>query len=564
MDRRRVCDACSVRRVKCDGQAPCAACLKSSIDCTRLRQRVKSGPKGVRKKTLERLKKVRRQNAEIPNPVSTNTPEDRRGEASHDGSEVTPITTNHSPYTIEGHFSPELNMDFVNLADDNQQPPLEVPQPSSWPFRISPVLLEPYLNIYYFKLFPVWPIVDKDILAARLQSTEPDAGAYMLASSVCAATMVQLQLSVFGPCSDVLDPNAMLTEIEDLRRTYDYRESPSIEFLATSFFMHVAYTNLGRLTTSTLLLREAVTLAYILDLHRPSHYDEVTPAERQSHLRMFWILFITERAHATQHDIPCVMTVDPDMPELDTLSQHAVLSPLTMLCRMFRSFCEGSSSSLTGGTLTSFNNELLRIPTMTEDHNELQKADLSVTQQWLRLMFWKLAINKVVMKANPTDDIRSVFFPISLAKDLLSDISTMSIDTLEAHGPGMELKLFEVTNSVADIITLNPAQSQHASLQLGPQDILVHLANIIGRSRGGNKTLLPLLQSRLSSIGLGSAIFPRITEVTYDSPDTNREKGSIESNEAIMTDPSLCDGQPSGVYSFEAVYDVSATEWWKA
>ncbi|KAG9694138.1 hypothetical protein KCU95_g5864, partial [Aureobasidium melanogenum] len=564
MDRRRVCDACSVRRVKCDGQAPCAACLKSSIDCTRLRQRVKSGPKGVRKKTLERLKKVRRQNAEIPNPVSTNTPEDRRGEASHDGSEVTPITTNHSPYTIEGHFSPELNMDFVNLADDNQQPPLEVPQPSSWPFRISPVLLEPYLNIYYFKLFPVWPIVDKDILAARLQSTEPDAGAYMLASSVCAATMVQLQLSVFGPCSDVLDPNAMLTEIEDLRRTYDYRESPSIEFLATSFFMHVAYTNLGRLTTSTLLLREAVTLAYILDLHRPSHYDEVTPAERQSHLRMFWILFITERAHATQHDIPCVMTVDPDMPELDTLSQHAVLSPLTMLCRMFRSFCEGSSSSLTGDTLTSFNNELLRIPTMTEDHNELQKADLSVTQQWLRLMFWKLAINKVVMKANPTDDIRSVFFPISLAKDLLSDISTMSIDTLEAHGPGMELKLFEVTNSVADIITLNPAQSQHASFQLGPQDILVHLANIIGRFRGGNKTLLPLLQSRLSSIGLGSAIFPRITEVTYDSPDTNREKGSIESNEAIMTDPSLCDGQPSGVYSFEAVYDVSATEWWKA
>lgn len=548
MDSRRVCDACSVRRVKCDGQAPCAACSRLSIECTRLRQRVKSGPKGVRKKTLERLKRIRSQNTENANPAPTNVPENRFDETRHDGPETTLTSTDHSSHTIEEFFSPDLDIDIAAASDDCHHALSGAPQTPSWPFRISSLLLEPYLDIYYYKLFPVWPIVDKDMLTARLHAAEPDANAYMLASSVCAATMVQLQLSVFDPSGHVLDPTFMLAEIEDLRRKYDYRESPSLEFLATSFFMHVAYTNLGRLTTSTLLLREAVTLAYILDLHRPSHYDEVTPAERQSHLRMFWILFITERAHATQHDIPCVMTVDAEMPELDVSSQPAVLSPLIMLCRMFRSFCEGSCSNLTTDSLTSFNNQLLRIPTMTENHNELQKADLSVTQQWLRLMFWKLAINKVVMTASSTDGIRSVFFPISLAKDLLSNISTMSIDTLEAHGPGMELKLFEVTNSVADIITLNPAQTQHSSLQLGPQDILFHLTDIIGKFRGGNKTLLPLLQSRLSNIGLGSAILPRITDVTYDSPDTNREKGSIDSNEAIMTDQSLCEGQSSSFY----------------
>lgn len=176
-------------------------------------------------------------------------------------------------------------------------------------------------------------------------------------------------------------------------------------------------------------------------------------------------------------------------------------------------------------------------------------------------MFWKLAINKVLMTSDSTEDIRSIFFPISLAKDLLANISTMSIDTLEAHGPGMELKLFEVTNSVADIITLDPAQTQHSSLLLGPQDILVHLTSIIGTFRGGNKTLLPLLQSRLSSIGLGSAILPRITDVTYDSPDTNREKGSIESNEAIMAEQSLCDGHTNGIYGPEVAYEMTSTEW---
>ena len=530
------------------------------MECTRLRQRVKSGPKGVRKKTLDRLKTVKGHNLERLQSEQTNAFVYRSDETGLSDLGATPTTDDHSSYTIEGLFSPELNINFSGITN-GQPPSSEAPQTSPWPFRINPVLLGPYLDIYHYKLFSVWPIVNKDLLVARLQATEPDVCAYMLACSVCAATMVQLQLSVFSPCGDVLEPIAMLTEIEDLRRQYDYRESPSMEILATSFFMHVAYTNLGRLTTSTLLLREAVTLAYILDLHRPSHYDEVTLNERQDHLRMFWILFITERAHATQHDIPCVMTVDPEMPELDVENQPSVLSPLIMLCRMFRSFCEGSSGSLTAESLTSFNHELMRIPISTQNHHDLQKADLSVTQQWLRLVFWKLAIDKVVMTANSTDDIRSVFFPISLAKDLLSNISTMSIDTLEAHGPGMEIKLFEVTNSVADIITLNPHQSQTSTLQLGPQDLLVHLTNIIGRFRGGNKTLLPLLQSRLSSIGLGASIQPRITEVTYDSPDTNRERSSVESNEAIMADQISQADQSSGFFGPEAMYDVSSSNW---
>lgn len=526
------------------------------MECTRLRQRGKSGPKGVRKKTLDRLREVRGQTTgRSESEESDGLEHHNNGIGLHELRD-TPATTDYSSYTLEGLFSADLEINLSRISEEDQLPAPNAQQTSAWSFRINPVHLEPYLNIYHYKLFPVWPIVNKEMLFAKLQAAEPDVCAYMLASSVCAATMVQLQLSAFGPCEDVLDPRTMLLEIEDLRRQYDYRESPSVDFLATSFFMHVAYTNLGRLTTSTLLLREAVTIAYILNLHRPSHYDEVTAIERENHLRMFWILFITERAHATQHDIPCVMTVDPDMPELDAETQPSVLSPLIMLCRMFRSFCEGSSASLTPESLTSFNNQLLRIPTMTENHHELQKADLSVTQQWIRLMFWKMAINKVVMSASSTDDIRSVFFPISLAKDLLSNISTLSIDSLEAHGVGMQLKLFEVTNSVADIITLNPQQAQTATLQFGPQDLLVHLTNIIGRFRGGDNTLLPLLQSRLSSIGLGAAILPRITDVTYDSPDTNREIGSIESNEAIMADHIVHDNPSGDFFGPEALYNV--------
>jgi len=538
MDRRRVCDACSVRRVKCDGKAPCGACTKSSVDCTRLRQRVKSGPKGVRKKTLERLKTVKRQNSGEASILGSRELEHHNNELGFDNIEESAAVAGSSAFSHVQQEIHESGFCFPDTPGSSQQPATVLPQILAWPFRMSLALLEPYLDIYHFKLYPVWPVANKDALLTRLHNLAPDVNAYMLASSICAATMLQLQLSVFNMDGDVLDPSVILSEVEDLRRVHDYRENPTLDHLSTSFFMHVAYIHLGRRTTSTLLLREAITIAYMLDLHRPSHYDEVSEPDRQGHLRMFWLLFITERAHATQYDIPCIMSIDLAMPELDTEKQPYVLSAFVMLCRMFRSFSDASSGArLTANDLTLFNNQLLRIPTLTEHHNDLQKADLSVTQQWLRLMFWKLAINKVIMTANTNDDIRSVFFPISLAKDLLTNISAMSIDTLEAHGPGMELKLFEVTNSVADMISLNPRQATSA-LEIGPQDILVHLANIIGRFRGGNKTLLPLLQSRLSGIGLESLIIPRITDVTYDSPDTNREKSSIDSNE-VLADHSL-------------------------
>ncbi|THW30325.1 hypothetical protein D6D25_05908 [Aureobasidium pullulans] len=433
MDRRRVCDACSVRRVKCDGQAPCGACTKSSVDCTRLRQRVKSGPKGVRKKTLERLKTVKRQNSGEASILRSRELEHHNNELSFDNIEESAATAGSSAYPDVQREIHESGFCFPDTPGSSQRPATDLPHMLVWPYRMSLALLKPYLDIYHFKLYPVWPVVNKDALLTRLHNLAPDVNAYMLASSICAATMLQLQLSVLNMDGDVLDPS---------------------------------------------------------------------------------------------------------MPELDTESQPYVLSAFIMLCRMFRSFSDASSGArLTADDLTLFNNQLLRIPTLTEHHNDLQKADLSVTQQWLRLMFWKLAINKVIMTANTNDDIRSVFFPISLAKDLLTNISAMSIDTLEAHGPGMELKLFEVTNSVADMISLNPRQTTSA-LEIGPQDILVHLATIIGRFRGGNKTLLPLLQSRLSGIGLDSLILPRITDVTYDSPDTNREKSSIDSNE-VLADHSL-------------------------
>lgn len=52
----RACDACAIRKVKCGSIRPCPHCITNNLDCTLLRQKKKSGPKNLHKKTLENIK----------------------------------------------------------------------------------------------------------------------------------------------------------------------------------------------------------------------------------------------------------------------------------------------------------------------------------------------------------------------------------------------------------------------------------------------------------------------------------------------------------------------------
>lgn len=91
------------------------------------------------------------------------------------------------------------------------------------------------------------------------------------------------------------DPSSIIQELEVLRQAQDYREHPSLDSLRGSFFLHVAYLHMKKQKTSTLTLRESISLAHMLDLHKPSHYDGLSDEEGNDHLRVLWLLFITER-----------------------------------------------------------------------------------------------------------------------------------------------------------------------------------------------------------------------------------------------------------------------------
>jgi hypothetical protein len=132
-------------------------------------------------------------------------------------------------------------------------------------------------------------------LIGRLNVVVPDIESYILASSVCIATILQLQLTATDPTGSVLQPNLIIQEIEALRQAQDYREYPTLDNIRASFFLHVAYLHMKKQRTSTLTLREAISMAHMLDLHKGSHYEGSPGDNTSEDLRVLWLLFITER-----------------------------------------------------------------------------------------------------------------------------------------------------------------------------------------------------------------------------------------------------------------------------
>lgn len=286
MAKTRACDACAVRKIKCDGNTPCRGCIAASISCTRLKIHNKSGPKGPRQTTKHAISEAqreykRRREASQPHSVPDAQP-------AQPVQPVQPVQYVQWP----NFLGPST---FSSPADSQLLPESLGTLVTSR--RIPLSSLRVYLDIYHHKLHPVWPVVRREELIARLHDPT-DLEAYALATSVCAATIAQLKLPVRRD-SDVeslsVDSSAMVLEAEQSRILVDYSEKPSLDILLSSYFLHVFYADTGRYHKSTLLLRESVTFAHILGLHLKAHYEDLNASDTQHHLRIVWLLFVTER-----------------------------------------------------------------------------------------------------------------------------------------------------------------------------------------------------------------------------------------------------------------------------
>lgn len=232
------CDGCALRRVKCDGNNPCWICIKHNQQCTFLKVRRRRGPKGPRKATKIKLEQFQ---AQLSSPGAN--------------------SLDHSPISLGDYFT--------------------------------------YLDIYKEALYTTWPIVSVDSLKARLSDCQVvDHESYALAAALSAATIMQLKLTR----SETTAEKAPVIEAEDFakdclwhRNQYNHQNAITVNSLLNSLFLHMYYANTGQMNAATFALRETITYADLLRLGDPTSLGTVCREGKELRLRVFWVLFVTER-----------------------------------------------------------------------------------------------------------------------------------------------------------------------------------------------------------------------------------------------------------------------------
>ena len=147
-------------------------------------------------------------------------------------------------------------------------------------------------------MFPVWPIVKVEDTVAALQRDEEgaDLETYALATAVAAATMAQLRLGEGPSTNSTVMAAEMEAECQRARSSFNYKHRVSLDNVRTSFFLHIYHEDQQTGGSESLLyLREAISMAQMMYLHRESSYASLSAEEQQLRRRILWLLFVTER-----------------------------------------------------------------------------------------------------------------------------------------------------------------------------------------------------------------------------------------------------------------------------
>ena len=93
-----------------------------------------------------------------------------------------------------------------------------------------------------------------------------------------------------------------------------------------------------------------------------------------------------------------------------------------------------------------------------------------------------------------------------------------------------ESKLFDVANSLADVMIIMPSMNHESHFGIGPRDLIHNLSVVLSGFRGGNPAVLNIMQEKLSTLGLAVGSPQKLLELS--SPEEEREEWHDRSNSA--------------------------------
>lgn len=133
------------------------------------------------------------------------------------------------------------------------------------------------------------------------------------------------------------------------------------------------------------------------------------------------------------------MRLDPELPPLETQDVQPGLVAFTDLCQLFQTFGRAMDSDMLLRTSDFFidTDQRLQEKQQLQSKTKVQQADFLITQQWMRIMVWKMSIFHIKLTVNADDENLSICFPERVAQIVLMYLNNLSRNIIEAHGIGM-------------------------------------------------------------------------------------------------------------------------------
>ncbi|KAK5996902.1 putative sucrose utilization SUC1-like protein [Cladobotryum mycophilum] len=433
---KRSCDCCVQRKTRCDNGKPCRKCMeaKPPLECTYTKPVLKRGPKTSKLTQRSNWRWLQqgdlsRQTSEAPSSLGSVA--DLLKEASCD-------------FGPSNHAKPQLL-------------PLSI--------------LEPVVEAYQSRMYPVWPLIDPPDLHARLRNLEtadePDLDAYTMLTAMCSATMAQLNLDSIDHLSSCIDSAYMEQECRKTRNLINYRQHPSMNGVLASFFLHVYHAKVDNRNAAMMYLQEAISIARLLRLDH-AHLDLCRASDERRNKEMprqrliYLFLWVSERGYGIQHDLPISTQETLMIPSSNSDEFDEYWKGFIELASLFAAFDSsfyripaqyyGSFPSSDRQRLVSVHGSLEKHIARSTNYDLVQRADYNITKHWMRTLLWQQAMSRGLLSSMSDDESMTFVFPSQIAKDLLTCITTNTTDDLVALGRDQLIKSFEIANTLADVV----------------------------------------------------------------------------------------------------------------
>ncbi|KAL8650120.1 MAG: hypothetical protein Q9210_004014 [Variospora velana] len=502
---KRACDACHRRKVRCNGQQACGNCSQAGLACTYDAIPQKKGPKGSRAKIISELRL-------------------REGQKQAD------------------HRRQESYFSYGSQTSSPSSP--------IWSGLLSQDLIDGCTEYYFQNMYPTMPILHQKQLWGLVAEMDSSTEAYCLLYSFCAFMLIQPGIETkAGQAIRALERSissntslgkTLLDGALRRRKAYDYIEKPSVNAVMTSFFAFGCFFGLDNHNTAWFHLREATTLAQTIGMQDEKTYASMEYTESAGMRRLFWLLFVTERAYALQKHRPLTLHATIKLPPAAEDPSKPIAGFLYMV-NIYRPFDDTfiglwnkSRTDCSTLWLARLQKQLTQELPAVLDCTETQAADLRTSQHWLRTIVWQLSITNGFLSSTSPDSSTTFTYPIEIAKDLVAATSQLSQRSMEVHGIGLIEKLFDVACTLIDVMSCVPLESPSFGVGCGPTDYLNHLVRLISTLRGGASRYLELVVAKIRDAlppHMAAAVLVVATQPPLTTPAIKAEQGSSSSPE---------------------------------